>query len=796
MDEEALYIDPINPAEGAAAGSQHPPRTTSQTCKLILFRLPSLIMADLILLQADYLGAQISERFASFLNYYLVVLISKLFILLSLFICFQLFTLKTNFCLNLYKILGLISLPFVFTAATDYARCHTIPLPFSMRIPSSVLVCAVYALIVPLTISLYYQIYTNLIADKKKLHERYRFDEGQSEEVFGQYLESLFEHEVNNESQENLAQQEIAAAMSKRRLYILFYSCCSFAVNDFYSCFYHKQEFGEPEIYNIMSLGYLALLFYDLSNNFDQLFLRLLINLKYIGNLINEFGFNNLLSYNWFDRLRVPFVMRVYFAFKCLIFTLSFLTFHQYYVEMDKLIENQNTSDESALFSYIQMLVKAAAPAGRQEANTKTELSLMPTKLEVFTYLNKFFFNIEFVKSNPNTYTMSCESTSELVQLYFKMLVLNLSETFISIGAITSVLSYKFYLIGKIVSNLTLNAPEVAAEEARQNEAQLQQNANQQNENELLNVGDVAAIFFFLLSIQTGLSSLHGQLRIEKFLKNYSLLFIAILHFFHTSIDSQLMALSASSKPNWKSKKHFRLLSICGSLILLPLMIIYILWTRFCISTWYLAATAFNIELIIKMSVTIVLYSLFIIDSKRITSSLDKFKSEPVAVEETRPDELADNLDDAIYYVKGFGHVTEFCIALFLFFNGAYILFFESYGAIRAIMMCIHAYFHIYVQGKKGWSVYMKRRSAIRKLKRLALFNRANFSLIFTNEVEEEDEYQRKSHDPCAICFSELYVHEARITNCKHLFHSICLRKWLYLQDTCPMCHSIVYKSS
>ena len=794
MDEEALYIDPINPTEGGATGGQRPPPTTSQTCKLILFRLPSLIMADLILLQADYLGAQISERFATFLNYYLVVVISKLFILLSLFICFQLFTLKTKYCLNLYKILGLISLPFVFSAATDYARNHTIPLPFSMRIPSCILVCAVYALTVPLTISLYNQIYTNLIADKKKLHERYRFDEGQTEEVFGQYLESLFEHEVNNESQENLAQQEIAAAMSKRRIYILFYSCCSFAVNDFYSCLYleHGQDSEEPDVYNIMSLGYLALLFYDLSNNFDQLFLRLLINLKYIGNLINEFGFNNLLSYNWFDRLRVPFVMRVYFAFKCFMFTISFLTFHQYYFEMDKLIESQNTGDESILFPYIQMLFKAAVPAGKQETNG-TELSLIPTKLEVFTYLNKFFFSFEFVNSNPNTYSISCESLTELVRLYFKMLVLNLSETFISIGAITSVLSYKFYLIGKIVSNLTLSSAEVTDEDGR---GQAQLNANQ-NENELLNVGDVAAIFFFLLSIQTGLSSLHGQLRIEKFLKNYSLLFIAILHFFHTSIDSQLMALSASSKPNWKSKKHFRLLSICGSLILLPLIIIYILWTRFCISTWFLAATAFNIELIIKMSVTIVLYSLFIIDSKRITSSLDRLRQEPaVGDEETRPDELADNLDDAIYYVKGFGHVTEFCIALFLFFNGAYILFFESYGAIRAVMMCIHAYFHIYVQGKKGWSVYMKRRSAIQKLKRLALFNRANFSLIFANGVGDDEEYQRKSHDPCAICFSELYVHEARITSCKHLFHSICLRKWLYLQDTCPMCHSIVYKSS
>jgi hypothetical protein len=26
------------------------------------------------------------------------------------------------------------------------------------------------------------------------------------------------------------------------------------------------------------------------------------------------------------------------------------------------------------------------------------------------------------------------------------------------------------------------------------------------------------------------------------------------------------------------------------------------------------------------------------------------------------------------------------------------------------------------------------------------------------------------------------------------LFHAVCLRKWLYLQNTCPLCHEILYK--
>lgn len=33
-----------------------------------------------------------------------------------------------------------------------------------------------------------------------------------------------------------------------------------------------------------------------------------------------------------------------------------------------------------------------------------------------------------------------------------------------------------------------------------------------------------------------------------------------------------------------------------------------------------------------------------------------------------------------------------------------------------------------------------------------------------------------------------------KITKCNHFFHAVCLRKWLYVQDRCPLCHDILYK--
>lgn len=45
--------------------------------------------------------------------------------------------------------------------------------------------------------------------------------------------------------------------------------------------------------------------------------------------------------------------------------------------------------------------------------------------------------------------------------------------------------------------------------------------------------------------------------------------------------------------------------------------------------------------------------------------------------------------------------------------------------------------------------------------------------------------------DVCAICYQEMGT--ARITRCNHYFHGVCLRKWLYVQDICPLCHDVLY---
>lgn len=61
-----------------------------------------------------------------------------------------------------------------------------------------------------------------------------------------------------------------------------------------------------------------------------------------------------------------------------------------------------------------------------------------------------------------------------------------------------------------------------------------------------------------------------------------------------------------------------------------------------------------------------------------------------------------EQLDDYIYYIRAMGNSIEFLFGICLFLNGLFILFFESGGVIRAIMMIIHFYYNIYLQAKEG----------------------------------------------------------------------------------------------
>ncbi|XP_030369826.1 protein TRC8 homolog isoform X2 [Scaptodrosophila lebanonensis] len=266
-------------------------------------------------------------------------------------------------------------------------------------------------------------------------------------------------------------------------------------------------------------------------------------------------------------------------------------------------------------------------------------------------------------------------------------------------------------------------------------------------------LGTVSAVLFYILALQTGLTSLSPDKRFVRLCRNLCLLVTALLHFLHNIVSPILMSLSAARNPS--RKRHVRALSVCAFLIVVPICLLFFLWTQHSPSTWLLAVTAFSVEVVVKVLVSLATYTLFSIDARR------QF--------------FWEKLDDYLYYVRAFGNSVEFCFGILLFINGAWILVFESGGAIRAIMMCIHAYFNIWCEARAGWSVFMKRRSAVHKISALP---------------EATPAQLRAFDDVCAICYQEMY--SAKITRCRHFFHGVCLRKWLYVQDRCPLCHEIM----
>ncbi|CAD1479020.1 unnamed protein product [Heterotrigona itama] len=268
-------------------------------------------------------------------------------------------------------------------------------------------------------------------------------------------------------------------------------------------------------------------------------------------------------------------------------------------------------------------------------------------------------------------------------------------------------------------------------------------------------IGTVSAILFYVLALQTGLTSLDREKRLVRLCRNFCLLFTAVLHFVHNIVNPLLMSLSASHNP--ALHRHIRALAVCAFLILFPMSLLIFLWSHHSVSTWLLAVSVFSIEVIVKVLVSLAIYSLFLIDAYRSV--------------------FWEQLDDCVYMIRSFGNTIEFAFGIILFFNGFWILVFESGGAIRAIMICIHAYFNIWCEARSGWSVFMKRRSAVNKINSLP---------------EAKAEQLRTLDDVCAICYQEMQ--SAKITYCNHYFHSVCLRKWLYVQDSCPLCHDILYK--
>ncbi|EFX85122.1 hypothetical protein DAPPUDRAFT_314345 [Daphnia pulex] len=191
---------------------------------------------------------------------------------------------------------------------------------------------------------------------------------------------------------------------------------------------------------------------------------------------------------------------------------------------------------------------------------------------------------------------------------------------------------------------------------------------------------------------------------------------------------------------------------------------LYVFWTTHSIITWLLAVSGFSVEALCKIAISLALYIVFLVDA--------------------RHQELWDKLVDHVYRIKFVGRVIEYVIGLVMMINSGIALILESGGTCRAILFGLHGYFNLsffWDEALRGWEIYQKRRIAVCKIATL-------------QSVEEHMEID----DVCAICFNHLKTNREnkvliKVNPCRHYYHAVCLRKWSFVQDRCPMCHQTLW---
>ncbi|XP_049918072.1 RING finger protein 145 [Epinephelus moara] len=273
-----------------------------------------------------------------------------------------------------------------------------------------------------------------------------------------------------------------------------------------------------------------------------------------------------------------------------------------------------------------------------------------------------------------------------------------------------------------------------------------------QNEN-VMHRGVTEGVTLLLLALQTGLLDMQALQR--TFLLSI-ILFIVVTSTLQSMIeitDPVILALGASrNRSMWK---HFRGLSMCLLLLVFPVFMAYKISQFFHMDFWLLILVSSCMLTSLQVTGTMLIYSLFMVEL---------FRSDPI-----------ESLDEVIYWVNAVSRVLEFVVALCVVAYGTWESLFGEWSWMGASVIIIHSYFNVWLRAQSGWRSFLLRQEAAKKI----------------NSLPKATAEQLQQHnDVCSICFQEMT--SAVITYCGHFFHGNCLRKWLYVQETCPMCHQTV----
>jgi len=262
--------------------------------------------------------------------------------------------------------------------------------------------------------------------------------------------------------------------------------------------------------------------------------------------------------------------------------------------------------------------------------------------------------------------------------------------------------------------------------------------------------GLTEGVVAYILALQTGLIDIEMPARIGAL---SIILFIVVASLVQSIYEVTHPVLLALSAANRRPIHHVKVLLLTLVLLLAPGYMTYAMLTKVSTDMWTIVVISSCVVTVVQVLGTFVNYFLFLWDSFQETPS--------------------EFMDDYVYYIKSTTRAIEFFLAVAIVSSGLYeaATSKEELSVLNSGILLVHCYFNIYVRLSAGWKTYLNRRKAIQRL--------SSLKDATTEELSLHD-------DVCAICYQPMVI--AKVTNCRHYFHGFCLRRWLFIQDNCPMC--------
>ncbi|EDO49103.1 predicted protein, partial [Nematostella vectensis] len=264
-------------------------------------------------------------------------------------------------------------------------------------------------------------------------------------------------------------------------------------------------------------------------------------------------------------------------------------------------------------------------------------------------------------------------------------------------------------------------------------------------------------IAFFILNLQIGL--VQGGSK-EHSLVSCLVMFVTLSLLIQDAFDitEPILGMLGVTYAGKFTMAHCRALLVSLTILILPCYLVYVICSTFAAGTWLFVIISNSLVTVVQLIGALSIYGLFVLNVHKERSW--------------------ENLDDYVYYINAVSKVFEFLVALGVVAYSTWSTVTRDWSLVGTGIICIHAYFNVYSRALEGWNNFLCRLSAVRKVKSLQ---------------SATEEQLRLHNDICPICYEDMK--SAKVTKCLHFFHGKCLKKWLYVKNKCPLCHTDITPS-